>query len=94
MFVSASGVLSIRSDFAGIQQSSGVALGSGWHTVQLCGTVGSSSTWNLYRDGVKILNGFTADTGTTPIGRIQIGDNAAKTWTINFDNVHLDQAAG
>ena len=54
----------------------------------------SSSTWSLYRDGVGIVNGWTADTGTTPIGRIQLGDNAAKTWTINFDNVRLDQAAG
>ena len=93
-FVSTTGILYVRSDFAGVQQSSGVALGSGWHIVELCGTVGSASTWNLYRDGVRILNGWTADTGTTPIGRIQIGDNAAKTWTINFDNVHLDQTAG
>ena len=91
-FVNTSGVLVARSDFAGTQQSSGVALGSGWHNVELCGTVGSSGTWDLYRDGVKIVNAWTADTGTTPVGRVQIGDTNAKTWTINFDHVRVDQA--
>jgi chitodextrinase len=89
-FVNASGVLIVRSDFAGTQQTSGVALGSGWHTVKLCGTVGSNTTWDLYRDGTKIVNAWTADTGTVPIGRIQIGDTAAKTWTANFDDVRVD----
>ena len=28
------------------------ALGTGWHNVELCGTVGTDTTWNLYRDGV------------------------------------------
>jgi hypothetical protein len=40
---------------------------------------------------VKIVNAWTADTGTTPVGRVQIGDTNAKTWTINFDHVRLDQ---
>jgi chitodextrinase len=93
-FVNASGTLVVRSDFSGTQQSSGVSLGSGWHNVELCGTVGASSTWDLYRDGVRIVNAWSADTGTTPIGRVQIGDTNAKTWTINFDHVRLDQAPG
>jgi hypothetical protein len=89
-FVNASGVLLVRSDYSGAQKSSNVAIGSGWHLIQLCGTVGSNSAWDLYRDGVKIVSGFTADTGTTPIGRIQIGDTANKTWTINVDDVLFD----
>jgi chitodextrinase len=93
-FVNASGTLVVRSDFSGTQQSSGVSLGSGWHNVELCGTVGASSTWDLYRDGVRIVNAWSADTGTTPIGRVQIGDTNAKTWTVNFDHVRLDQAPG
>jgi hypothetical protein len=93
-FVNSSGLLLIRSDFAGTQRSSNVALGSGWHGVELCGTVGSAGSWDLYRDGVRIVNGWVADTGTLSIGRIQIGDTGAKTWTIGFDDVRMDQAAG
>ena len=36
------------------------------------------------------LNAWQADTGTTPVGRIQIGDTAAKTFTANFDHVVVD----
>ena len=89
-----SGVLVFRSDVSGVQRSSGVALGSGWHNVELCGTVGSAGAWDLYRDGVKIVNGWVANTGSTPIGRIQIGDTAAKTFTANWDDVRLDLVAG
>jgi chitodextrinase len=94
VFASASGILSTRSDVSGIQLSSGVALGSGWHNLELCGTVGSAGAWDLYRDGVKIVNAWVANTGTTPIGRIQIGDTAAKTFTVNWDDVVLDTAPG
>lgn len=88
-YVNASGVLFVRSDASGAQQSSGVSLGTGWHTIRLCGTVGTTGSWSLYRDGTAIVNAWTANTGTTPIGRIQIGDTAAKTWTANFDDVSL-----
>ena len=71
-----------------------MALGSGWHHLELCGTVGAAGAWDLYRDGVRIVNGWVANTGTTPIGRIQIGDTAAKTFTINWDDVVLDLVAG
>jgi chitodextrinase len=90
VYASASGILFVRSDFAASQLSSGVALGTGWHHLELCGTVGPAGTWDLYRDGVKIVDAWTADTGSDPVGRIQIGDTAAKTWTVNFDDVRLD----
>lgn len=93
-FRAADGTLRLRSDFAGTSRNSGTALGNGWHNVELCGSVGSSSTWDLYRDGVRIVNAWQADTGTTPVGRIQIGDTAAKTFTANFDHVVLDQVVG
>jgi glycosyl hydrolase family 26 len=90
----ASGVLQIRSDVSGTQKSSGVAMGSGWHSIELCGTVGTAGSWDLYRDGVRIVTAWVANTGTTPVGRIQIGDNAAKTVTMNIDDVVVDQHAG
>ena len=30
-----------------------------------------------------------ANTGTTPVGRVEIGDNGAKTYTMNFDDVSV-----
>jgi hypothetical protein len=90
----ATGNLQIRSDFGSTTINSGVALGTGWHTVELCGTVGSNTTWDLYRDGVRIVNAWAANTGTTAIGRIQIGDVVAKTFTVNYDNVRMETAVG
>ena len=43
---------------------------------------------------MKVLGGWVANTGTNPIGRIQIGDTAAKTFTVNWDDVVLDAAPG
>ena len=93
-YVSASGQLVVRSDVSGTKINSGVALGSGWHALELCGTVGTATTWDLLRDGAVIVNDWAANTGTTPVGRIQIGDTAAKTFTINVDDVRLDQVPG
>lgn len=88
------GLLSLRADASGTQTSSGVALGSGWHLIELCGTVGTNTTWSLYRDGVAVVDSWEANTGTTPVGRVEIGDTAAKTFTINFDDVVIDQLVG
>lgn len=93
-FVNSSGVLSIRSDLAGTSLSSGVSLGAGWRTVELCGTVGTNTSWVLFRDGLQIAGPWTVSTGTTPVGRIQIGDNAPKTWTASFDDIVVDTAPG
>jgi hypothetical protein len=90
VFVNTTGTLMIRSDFAGTQRSSGVALGTGWHAIELCGSVGAASTWTLSRDGIVIVNAWQADVGTTPVGRVQIGDTASKTWTANFDDVAVE----
>ena len=94
VFANANGVLYARSDASNTQIFSGVALGTGWHAIELCGTVGTSGTWDLYRDGVKIVNAWTANTGTTPIGRVEIGNAQAFTATINFDDIVVDQTPG
>ena len=55
---------------------------------------GTAGTWTLYRDGVQIVNNWVVNTGTTPVGRMEIGDTAAGTFTVNFDDVVVDQTAG
>ncbi|MFN8233932.1 MAG: hypothetical protein U0V56_10840, partial [Actinomycetota bacterium] len=91
VFVNTSGILRIRSDFNGAQRSSGVVIGSGWHRIELCGSVGMSSAWTLSRDGTAIVNAWQVDVGATPIGRVQIGDTASKTWIASLDDVTVEE---
>jgi hypothetical protein len=94
VYANSSGVLWIRSDFSGEQRSSGTALSlDAWNRVELCGTV-SPGTWSLYRNGTRIVNGWTANSGTTPVGIVQIGETQLKTWTMNFDDVVVDRTVG
>jgi hypothetical protein len=86
----AAGRLIVRSEVSATQRSSGVVLPAGWNNVELCGTVGASGAWDLYLNGTKIVNAWVANTGTTPVGRVQVGDTAAKTWVANWDDVVVD----
>ncbi len=89
------GRLIVRSDFASTQISSGIILPTGWNRLELCGSnVSGGGTWDLYLNGLQIVNAWAANTGTLPVGRIQIGDTAAKTWTTNFDDVIVDGLVG
>jgi hypothetical protein len=92
--VNASGVLAIRSDVSGVTRTSTTMLGTGWHQLEMCGSVGAATAWTVYRDGVAIISNWVTGTGTTPIGRINVGDTTAKTWVANFDSVVLDRAPG
>ena len=94
VFVHANGTLQLRSDFGGTTRNSGVQVGTGWHSLELCGTVGSTTTWDLIRDGVVIVDDWAANTGTAAVTRVQIGDSAAKTFTANFDHVRVDLVPG
>ena len=95
VFVDTAGTLRLRSDVSSVQSPATVPLGTGaWHTIEVCGTVGSASSWNLYRDGALILNGWVANTGAAPIGQIELGDFNARTWTANYDTVVVDGSAG
>ena len=93
VFVDPNGILYLRSDASNTQIWSGVALGSGWHSIEVCGTVGVSSSWDLSRDGSTIAT-LVANTGTTDVGRVNIGNTQAVTATVNFDDVVVDQTPG
>lgn len=94
VYVASNGRLAMRNDSAGNTRSTTTQLGAGWHNVELCGSVGSATSWTLYRDGVQVGTPWQTSTGTTGVGRIQIGDTARKTFTANFDHVVVDQARG
>jgi hypothetical protein len=86
VFASPTRVLNVRADVSGVTLSSGVSLPAGWNTIRLCGTIGTSGTWTLFLNGSQI-GSWSANNGTAPITRVQIGDDAAKTVTINIDDV-------
>ncbi len=94
VFLSANGTLFVKSDVSGVQRSASGSLTPGWHSVELCGTIGTSTTWDLLRDGGVVIDDWAADTGTTPVGRVEIGDTSARTWTTNFDDVVVDSHVG
>ena len=94
VLLNASGVLQVKSDVSGTVKGSGSSLSAGWHSIEVCLTVGTAGTWDLYLDGNQVVTGWAVDTGTSPVGRIQIGDSAAKTFTASFDDVVVDGFPG
>ena len=86
----ATGKVVVRSDFAGTQKVSSVTFPSGWNLLELCGTTGATGTWDLYLNNAPIVTAWAGATGAEGVGRIQIGDTAAKSWTANFDDVVVD----
>jgi hypothetical protein len=93
-YADAQGRLIVRNESSSTQINSLVVAPAGWNRLELCGTVGSGGAWDLYLNGTRIVNGWISSTGPDPVGRIQIGDTAAKTWTANWDDIIVDGAAG
>jgi hypothetical protein len=93
--ISSGRVLQLRNDVSGSLVSTGVVLPTGvWTGLELCGTAGTGGSWTLYENGVQIFGPWAANTGTAVIGRVTIGTPDARTMTVNFDNVVVDQQAG
>ncbi|MGH2596343.1 MAG: RCC1 repeat-containing protein [Actinomycetota bacterium] len=95
LFVNTSGVLVAKADAPGTTKTSGVALGSGWISLELCGAVtGATGVWDVYRNGTHIISAWATAAPNALIAAVQIGDTTAKTMTVNFDDVIVDQQAG
>jgi hypothetical protein len=90
----ANGYLRVRSDVSGVRTGRLAVLPPGWHTVELCGSIAATSTWDLYLDGARLLDSWRANSGTAGVGRVYLGDTSAKTWAARFDNVVVDQRPG
>ncbi|MFN8233930.1 MAG: RCC1 repeat-containing protein [Actinomycetota bacterium] len=94
VLITSSGIWGLRSDVSGATVHSTTSVGTGWHLLELCGTVGSADPWTLYRDGAVIIDGWVANTGATGIGQLELGNPNAGTWTANVDDVRVDQTMG
>jgi acid phosphatase type 7 len=84
-----------RNDVLNANSSSATTVSPGaWHELQMRTFVnGASSVAEVWLDGAKVTDlGGTTDLGTTPVGRLQIGDNASRTYDVLFDDVAADTA--
>jgi hypothetical protein len=93
VFVNAQRQLYIRSDVAGVQMNTGLTLTLGtWTNLQLCTKTAADGYLQLKVDGVAGPI-WTGNMGTTNPGAIEIGDAAANSWSANFDDVVVKDAA-
>jgi large repetitive protein len=93
LFVSTSGKLGLRDDVAATTTTSATSVSAGWHSLELHLTInGTSSVTEVWLDGVKVNDlSLTANWGTTPIGRFQIGEvQNARTYNVVFDDAVFD----
>jgi hypothetical protein len=88
LFLLPSRVLYLKSDVAGLQASSGFTLPlNAWTSLEMCGSVGSPGTLQLYVNGASVLGPWNVDLGTAPIERVEAGSASAATFTMNLDDV-------
>ena len=94
LYSSNTGKLSYRNDVAGISTvSTRTITANEWHTVQIhlhiAGAAGAAEVWF---DGSRIEDlSKTESLGATPLGRVQLGDNASgRSYDVAFDEVKLD----
>lgn len=94
VFLTTAGALGFHSDADGSTVSTPVALGPGWHTLQLHVVVNSTSSLReVWLDGTSIggLSSSTADLGSAPVGGVQIGETTTgRTYDVIFDDVVFD----
>jgi hypothetical protein len=97
-FVSATGQLGVRNDVAGTTTNSSVVVapGSGWHELELHTVInGTASVIEVWLDGVRVdaLSTTTANLGTTPVGKMQIGEvQSGRTYDVVFDDAAFGTA--
>jgi hypothetical protein len=93
LFVNTSGKLGLRNDIAAAATTSTTSVSSGWHALEFHLLInGASSTTEVWLDGVRINDlSFTTNLGTSPIGRLQIGEvMSGRTYNVIFDDVVFD----
>lgn len=82
--------IKVRNDATGATFNPARTLATGWHSIELCATMGTGSSLRLSLDGLLIGTWVTA-LGTSPITGLQILDETAKTITVNVDDVLVHQ---
>jgi hypothetical protein len=93
LFVTGAGRLAVRNDVTAVTTTSTTTIAAGrWYEARVDVTVnGTASTVEVSLDGVRVpALSTTQSLGTTPIGRVQVGDDATgKQYDIAYDEVIL-----
>jgi acid phosphatase type 7 len=93
LYRSTSDTLNLRNDAGAVTLTSSTPVSLGqWHTLELHAVVsGSSSRTEVWLDGQLVGSvSQTQNLGSTPIGRVQIGDNSgARTYDVAIDDVRV-----
>lgn len=90
--VSSSGQLTVRADIVGTRFTVAPRLPFGsWQRVSLCVVTGTSGVLRLDVNGAT-LGTWNVATGVLPVSIVQIGDNSARTATVNIDDVTVTEA--
>ena len=96
VYVGSTGKLAYRNDAASLTSTSATTVTSGvWHDLQTRVLVnGAASQIEIWLDGVRIdALSKTESLGTTPVGRIQLGDNTTdRVYDVAMDEVQLSTA--
>ena len=99
LFVTTTGKLALRNDVGAVTTTSLTSFTSGaWHSLELRLVVnGTSSSTEVWLDNTRIndLSLTNQNWGTTPIGKVQIGEViTGRTYSVTFDDVAFDIPAG
>jgi hypothetical protein len=90
VFVTPTGQVGLRNDVAATTTMSSAVAGAGWHSIELHMTVsGTGSSIEVWLDGVRLgdVSPSGVNLGTTPIGRLQIGEvQTGRTYDVVFDD--------
>ena len=92
VFITPTRVLGLRNDVTAVATNSTTLMTTGtWHTITLHAIIaGTTSTIDVTYDGTALttLGSTTANLGTAPIGRIQIGENVTgRTADLSYDTI-------
>jgi hypothetical protein len=88
LYLSPTGYLGFHNDATGVNASTTLKPGSGWHALELHLNI-TAGTVEVWLDGAPVtaLNQTGANLRANPMGVLQIGDTSNGTWNILFDNV-------
>jgi hypothetical protein len=93
LYVQDSGKLAYRNDVTVTTSTAATkpSLGA-WHTVELHAAIGGGGQVEVWLDGARLMS-KSESLGATPIGRLQLGDDATgRVFDVVHDDVVLDTA--
>jgi hypothetical protein len=97
LYVNTAGKLGFQNDVSpgsSFVSTASVSAGSGWHSLEFHAKInGVASQTDVWLDGAPVGSlSLTLDLGTTPIGKVQIGEvnTAGRVYNVVFDDVGFD----